>query len=101
MNCPKCKTELVKENRRGIDVDECPACEGMWLDTQELDVLEDRSYDEDELKGTLVFKSTSTADQCPHCGTLLAQFQYRLYDLELEYCPDKHGYWLDKGEDER
>jgi Zn-finger nucleic acid-binding protein len=29
------------------------------------------------------------------------EFQYRLYDLKLDLCPEKHGFWLDAGEDER
>jgi len=29
------------------------------------------------------------------------EFQYRLYDLRLEACPQNHGFWLDAGEDER
>ena len=28
-------------------------------------------------------------------------FEYRFYDLELEFCEDQHGYWLDADEDKR
>jgi Zn-finger nucleic acid-binding protein len=28
-------------------------------------------------------------------------FNYRLYELELGFCDDGHGYWLDAGEDRR
>jgi Zn-finger nucleic acid-binding protein len=32
----------------------------------------------------------------------LTEFQYRLYDLRLDYCAENnHGFWLDAGEDER
>jgi Zn-finger nucleic acid-binding protein len=32
----------------------------------------------------------------------LLEFQYRLYDLKLDYCAENaHGFWLDAGEDER
>jgi Zn-finger nucleic acid-binding protein len=31
----------------------------------------------------------------------MTQFNYRAYDLELDACPDDHGYWLDSGEDGR
>jgi Zn-finger nucleic acid-binding protein len=27
-------------------------------------------------------------------------FDYRLYGLELDACPQQHGYWLDSGEEE-
>jgi Zn-finger nucleic acid-binding protein len=73
----------------------------MWLDFDELDRLEDVAFDQDEYKGSLLHRKTATAYSCPHCGTLLQEFQYRLYDLRLDYCENKHGFWLDDGEDVR
>jgi Zn-finger nucleic acid-binding protein len=28
-------------------------------------------------------------------------FHYRAYDLELDFCPNEHGFWLDNGEEKR
>ena len=28
-------------------------------------------------------------------------FNYRAYNLELDTCPEEHGYWLDSGEEGR
>ena len=37
MNCPKCRTEtMVQETYEGIEVDRCPACKGLYLDSGEL-----------------------------------------------------------------
>lgn len=83
-------------------MDSCPNCRGMWLDFNELDKLEDVIFDEDEHKGSLVHFQTRTEFPCPHCGMLLDEFKYRLYDLKLETCAENnHGFWLDAGEDER
>ena len=103
MNCPKCSTELTKKYYKGaIEVDSCPACRGMWLDAPELDKLEDMAFDDDAHKGSLVQFGAQTENPCPHCGEWLNEFQYRLYDLRLDYCAGKdHGFWLDAGEDER
>ena len=103
MNCPKCNTELVKKYYKGmIEVDACPECRGMWLDSLELDQLEDTAFDDDAHKGSLVHFQSSTHYPCPHCGNGLDEFQYRLYDLKLDYCAaNDHGFWLDAGEDER
>ena len=50
----------------------------------------------------LVHFQTRTEFPCPHCGMLLDEFKYRLYDLKLETCAENnHGFWLDAGEDER
>lgn len=73
----------------------------MWLDVDELDQLEDKAFENDDLKGSLIFRSRATEHPCPHCGDELARFQYRLHDLELEYCENEHGFWLDEGEEKR
>jgi Zn-finger nucleic acid-binding protein len=101
MDCPDCGVKLEKKLYRGIEVDHCPGCSGMWLDLDELDELEDEAFDVDDLKGTLIHSSTPTEQRCPHCGCKLRSFQYRLKDLELEYCENGHGYWLDEGEEKR
>jgi Zn-finger nucleic acid-binding protein len=74
----------------------------MWLDFNELDKLEDVVFDDDAHKGSLVHFQSKTNYPCPHCGSGLDEFQYRLYDLKLETCTENsHGFWLDAGEDER
>lgn len=103
MNCPKCGNELVQKYYKGmIEVDSCPNCRGMWLDFDELDRLEDVVFDDDAHKGSLVHSQVPTQFSCPHCASAMYEFQYRLYDLRLDYCRENgHGFWLDAGEDER
>ena len=102
MKCPKCNIDLVPTQRHKLEVEYCPSCKGMWLEHDELDVLEDEAFDfGDRWKGTLVFNPTATTSKCPECAALLSRFQYRFYDLEMELCPNQHGYWLDDDEDTR
>jgi len=102
MKCPKCNAGLVPATRHKIAVNYCQSCKGMWLEYQELEQLEDEVFDfGDDEKGTLIFRSTATTDKCPECNANLRRFQYRLYDLELEFCENQHGYWLDEDEDTR
>jgi Zn-finger nucleic acid-binding protein len=103
MNCPKCSTGLAKKFYKGmIEIDSCPNCRGMWLDSLELDKLEDMAFEDDMRKGSLVHFQSKTDYPCPHCGEKLDEFQYRLYNLKLDYCAgNDHGFWLDAGEDER
>lgn len=103
MNCPKCDSELVKKYYKGaLEVEACPLCRGMWLDWNELDKLEDLTFDDDAHKGSLIHFGARTKFPCPQCGADLTEFQYRLYDLRLDYCAEhNHGFWLDGGEDER
>jgi Zn-finger nucleic acid-binding protein len=102
MQCPRDKSTLVPAVRHQLPVNSCPSCKGMWLEHPELEQLEDEVFDfGDRWKGTLVFSSTATTDQCPECAAQLQRFKYRFYDLEMEFCPNEHGYWLEDDEDTR
>lgn len=48
MKCPSCpESRLVIAERKGIEIDYCPDCRGVWLDRGELDKILERSKDED------------------------------------------------------
>ena len=101
MDCPRCGNQLRVEQHRGIEVDRCTSCKGVWLDYGELDELEDTVFDQDELKGTTMYRPLQGELLCPKCQRPMTAFLYRAYDLELDYCQGEHGVWLDHGEEER
>ncbi len=39
MKCPKCGMELIEIDYKGIKIDECSSCLGIWLDAGELDAV--------------------------------------------------------------
>ncbi len=39
MRCPKCGMELIEIDYKGIKVDKCSSCEGIWLDAGELETI--------------------------------------------------------------
>ena len=39
MRCPKCGMELIEIDYKGIKVDKCSECEGVWLDDRELEAI--------------------------------------------------------------
>ncbi|GER92998.1 hypothetical protein A45J_0729 [hot springs metagenome] len=39
MRCPKCGMELIEIDYKGIKVDKCSECEGLWLDAGELEAV--------------------------------------------------------------
>lgn len=101
MRCPRCKGDLRRVAFRGIQVDRCASCQGLWLDYGELDQLEDTILDDDHVKGSLMFSSRHGDLTCPRCEQPLRAFSYRAYSLELDFCPSEHGWWLDSGEEKR
>jgi Zn-finger nucleic acid-binding protein len=102
MKCPNCDAELAPKKRDRVEMEICPSCDGMWLSRQELVQLEDEVFDfGDDEKGSLMLGSAPATRKCPQCGKLMKSFQYRLYDLEMDFCEEQHGYWLEAGEDKR
>ena len=39
MKCPKCGMDLMEIDFKGMKIDECSACRGMWLDAGEFDAM--------------------------------------------------------------
>jgi hypothetical protein len=39
MKCPKCGMDLMTLVYRGVEIDKCSACSGVWLDDGELEKL--------------------------------------------------------------
>jgi Zn-finger nucleic acid-binding protein len=44
MNCPICNVALLMSEKKGIEIDYCPTCRGVWLDRGELEKIIERSY---------------------------------------------------------
>lgn len=102
MKCPNDGADLASAERDRLKVEECPKCRGLWLTPQELNALEDERFGlGDQNKGTLVFHAEPSTRSCPECGQPMQTFEYRDYDLALEFCPAGHGFWLDAAEDQR
>ncbi|MCH8206002.1 MAG: zf-TFIIB domain-containing protein [Chloroflexi bacterium] len=101
MDCPRCSVPLEHRDYKGIEVDRCPQCEGLWLDHPELDQLEDTVMDDDPSKGTMVYAVRPSDISCPKCDGPMRIFNYRAYNLPIDECESQHGFWLDGGEEKR
>ena len=102
MICPKCKDQkLTTATVRGIEVDRCKTCDGVWFDKEELTaVLE---LDQTVRGGLQSHKEDAALDQtrgqCPRDSSDL----FRMYSAQensvvLDVCPTCSGIWLDAGE---
>lgn len=49
MFCPSCKNPMIVLEFEGIETDYCPNCEGIWLDSGELELFLEDSKDKQEL----------------------------------------------------
>ena len=112
MRCPRCRTDLVPERYEGTEIDRCPRCEGVWLDTGELTRIVDtvrvaipRRVVRETLAaafGGVPPDEVRTITPCPRCNAPTQAINYDYASgVVLDRCPDGHGTWLDAGELEK
>lgn len=100
MLCPRDQTLLLEKRMHGIEIDQCPQCNGRWLDHHELDELEEtKTKDADHRSGMIDYARRESTLNCPICSKRMVAFNYRAYNLELDTCEEEHGFWLDAGEE--
>ena len=103
--CPRCDVALIAMIFHGIEIDTCPTCHGMWMDTGELEDLLDHTQVAHYAAG-LKFNVTPPdsprkACLCPRCDRPLQQVTPEAQGstpLELDSCPRGHGLWFDRRE---
>ena len=103
MQCPRCATELQERNLGGfkpVVVDNCPRCQGMWLDKGELDSLGDSVWVNIEEDVEFLPPGTEHGHvTCPNCGTACEPLSPKdLPECIIDRCPSCEGFWLDKDE---
>jgi carbonic anhydrase len=83
-HCPTCSLPMRVTVLDGVEIESCPKCKGVWLDSGELDRLGGFAME----RGRRLF--------CPSCSVLMSLTVLR--DVEIDYCTSCEGTWLDKGE---
>jgi uncharacterized protein len=102
--CPKCATSLESKTLETIPVDQCPTCQGIWFDEEELQAVLTRSHDfRRELHRSAGESSLNQKrGRCPRDKSqMLRAFSATGERVVLDMCPDCHGLWLDGGELDR
>jgi uncharacterized protein len=101
MNCPGCKHVMVALELAEIEIDYCPACGGVWLDSGELDILMGHTGElPDFVKSLRLAENCAEKPvKCPICAKKMAKVvPPAAPELILDNCPAGDGIWLNKGE---
>lgn len=111
MKCPVDQEPLTtKTYEAQIQVDECPACRGMWLDEGELERIQqtrERDYSDelrripDSVLGAYEMARQKIQDgrNCPSCDRDMEKREYAYASrILVDSCPSCRGFWLDRGE---
>jgi Zn-finger nucleic acid-binding protein len=111
MKCLRCADFELEVQARGegtdiVEIDVCPSCQGVWLDSRELKKLDDNFFVDVE---TVEFEQVdATTDDvqltCPRCEGAPALNKVKptqFGEVIVDTCPTCQGFWLDKGELEK
>lgn len=107
LQCPDCRVALSSMDWRGVVVDVCHQCHGIWCDWGEMLAIEESDtldHIDRAFEGTYVEKPVDEAFQgaersCPRDQTALTRHEWRGDSkIVLDHCATCQGTWLDAGE---
>jgi hypothetical protein len=105
LECPNCRTEMQRDDRRDLAVDVCPSCGGVWLDSGELNTLATGMHGDIEYCSVdeAVHRDRFPRRPSPRCPDAVMHKMnlLRLSDIIFDWCPSCGGFYLDKGEVDR
>lgn len=102
--CPLCNTSLTPKDIGTVEVDECGQCGGIWFDKGEFSQTRDHTdedlkwMDFDIWKHRDRFQVRESPRLCPNCRIPMTSLRYGQTEVEIEYCDQCQGIWLDNGE---
>lgn len=107
MECPRCNVALNLREHRGVRVNECERCGGMFLHRGELNKVAEPTQGDLEFS-TLHGESFRHDDSfgpilCPDCGAgPMDKVEFNIHtDIVLDHCAACGGFWLDGREYDR
>ncbi len=105
MKCPACSNLMIVVEHNKIELDYCTNCQGVWFDSEELELLlesmclESLNLFFNNIINLPEAKSSEKKRRCPICNqnmkkTIIGQEPEILIDV----CQKGHGLWFDSGE---
>ena len=109
MKCPHDGSQLQAVDVRGIEIDKCHQCDGLWLDHGELKSLRELDLGdiEEELEDKYGNPAVESGEisgymRCPRCGEkgrlMRHHVSYFHAPVQVDRCQQCHGMWLDDQE---
>lgn len=100
MECPNCKDNklAVVMTKQGMQVDFCPRCEGVWLDKNEIYHFAKSPSDlKTKMEEAMKIQKPSSRIS-PASGKPMVELPILGGAINIDYCLESEGIWLDKGE---
>jgi Zn-finger nucleic acid-binding protein len=104
-NCPACGTNLNLYSIFSMKFEGCPKCKGIWLIKDELRELKNKVQDgslrwlNDEIENVEKTSVVATNRPCVKCKTTgMVSVIFGKSSILVDWCPQCHGMWFDRGE---
>jgi Zn-finger nucleic acid-binding protein len=107
MKCPRCDQRLQNRTIKNLEIAECAGCGGTWFGEDQLRRLKDQSdpdlswMDFELWDHPDRFRVSAKPVRCPSCERVMAGIDYGATAIEVDYCTNCDGVWLDSGEFEK
>jgi len=99
--CPNCGGEFAPIKVGSVTVDRCKACDGLWLDARELEVVlaaDHRALTSKRAESTAPANKSGKMGQCPRCGGTFIQLTNLRANVKTDSCPVCYGVFLERAE---
>jgi len=102
VDCPVCKNAMITLELSEVEIDYCTGCDGIWLDTGELERLLENSGKAETLIHSFQVQPNPAEikRKCPICRKKMQKIVVGTSQplLLIDKCSKDHGLWFDKGE---
>ena len=102
MNCPRCDKVMTPVHPEGAEAQQCPQCEGHWLEGEDLRRVEStvnvRLFEWRQLPSQEVQARELPCPRCRPRAVMKKVRSERDRHVLLDVCERCHGVWLDGGE---
>lgn len=101
MDCPHCRTQVRSISCDDIDVQICPACGGIWLDSQQVSRFSESAGSGDVDQDPFTIPVLNSTLACPRCDGAPPLYLVGLTgepELKLDICQGCHGLFVDPDE---
>ncbi len=104
VQCPECSIPMFVLEFEMVELDYCPQCRGVWLDSGELELIGERAG---ALRGEFLSalergegkKGKGRRRRCPVCARKMGRLETGgPADVTLDVCGRRHGIWFEHGE---
>lgn len=99
MNCPVCNIPFITVERKNIEVEYCISCNGFWLDSGELELINEILGTNAKINSPFFADEIITAEKkykCPKCKKIMKKV--KINGIIIDVCPNNDGIWFDKNE---